>query len=804
MARFCPSLILAGAAYWCFLGTTDAVAAEPPAATLSAVFPPGAQAGTIVTVAVEGTALAELRDLRSTIPGLTVRRIDGSHFALTIPAETPPGVYDLRAVGLHGLSSPRPFFVSARAECLETEPNDSTETAQLVPLDSVINGRIGKPGDVDVFRFEAKAGQRVVLECFAERIDSQLRAVLEVYDKQGKRLAVNRGHSGVDPLIDFRVPADGTYSVKVFDLSFLGGNAHLYRLDIDTKPRVEFAVPCVVSRGRATRVKLFGRNLGPRSAGSKPDALESVEVEVTPPAADVFVPMPRHSAQLAVDVFPWYYPGGHAPVLIGVTDVPVVPAALDNHTADRAQELAVPCEVCGQLTAGDERHWYTVTARRGEVLWLEAFGERIGSPVNLDVTVLDASGQKELAQLAGCTENLGDYRFPTVHSDPAGRWVVPADGRYLILVRNLIGGLDRDPRRLYRLSVRREEPDFHLAVVSRRTDQPAGMTLPRGGRERFDVIALRRRGLTGPIRVAAENLPPGIECPDIWIGPGQDRATLVLTASRDCAPFAGALRLVGRADLGGAVITRPALGGSMVWPGRPMPWGRLTQEIPLATGPDAGALLTASPARAEIDQDSILDVEITLERRAGEDTALQLACVGLPRSAVAPLVRVPAGRSQAWLSVYFPASLPPGPYSFAIQAEPEPGKDGKPPKNAALLVSNHITVQVRPARIILEPDPRNPHKIRRGEIIQLRYTAERTHGFIGKIHTELAAPGGVHGVRARGVTFVGQQDSGSLQVIATETAPLGRLPLLRLEAVGTVEDRPMYRAGRFVELEITE
>ena len=57
---------------------------------------------------------------------------------------------------------------------------------------------------------------------------------------------------------------------------------------------------------------------------------------------------------------------------------------------------------------------------------------------------------------------------------------------------------------------------------------------------------------------------------------------------------------------------------------------------------------------------------------------------------------------------------------------------------------------------------------------------------------------------ARGVTLVGQQDAGSLQVIATETAPLGRVHLLRLEAVGTVEDQPVYRAARFVELEITE
>ena len=161
------------------------------------------------------------------------------------------------------MSSPRAFFVGNRAELLEAEPNDTVRHRPAGSLDVVVNGRIEKPGDVDCYKFQAKAGQRVVLECWAERIDSRLRAVLEVHDADGKRLAVNRGYAGIDPLVDFLVPADGTYFVKVFDLSYLGGTAHFYRLDIDTKPRVEFALPCVVTRGKSTKVKLFGRNLLP-------------------------------------------------------------------------------------------------------------------------------------------------------------------------------------------------------------------------------------------------------------------------------------------------------------------------------------------------------------------------------------------------------------------------------------------------------------------------------------------------------------------------------------------------------------
>lgn len=794
-------LLLLGAHAW----------AQVPNPLLNTVYPPGGQAGTSVIVTLDGAHLDGLRDVHAAVPQLTAKKLDANRFRLDIPAAMPAGVYDLRAVGVHGMSSPRAFVVGNRAETLEAEPNETSDTAQEVSLDVVVNGRIEKPGDIDCFKFKAKAGQRVVLDCSADRIDSKLRAVLEVFNADGKRLAANRGHTGIDPLIDFLVPADGTYFVKVFDLSYLGSPAHFYRLEIDTKPRVEFAIPCVLTRGKATKVKLYGRNLSPRDASKSGPTLDCVEVEITPPEVDRhdLVPIRLRPAQMTLDAFAYHYPGSNAPVLMSVTDVPVATAVVDNHSPDHAQEIAVPAEVCGQLTDGDERHWYAVRARRGEVFWLESFGTRIGSPVDLDVRVLDLDAKSELMKLAGTLENLGGSRFPTAHPDPTGRWVAPADGRYLIQVRNLTGGLTRDPRRLYRLSVRREEPDFHLAVIARQTDQPAGLNLMSGGREVLEVLAVRQRGLNGPIRITAANLPPGIQCPDAWIGPGQDRGVLVLSADRECPKFAGSLNIVGVADVGSTRITRRASGGAMVWSGQPLLSGRITQEIPLATTSESPLLLTATPTGTVVDQESVLDVAVDLEQRLGGSTGLvHLTAVGLPRLAGNSLATLPPGKTKGWISFAFPATLPPGPYTFAVQAEttiPVTGPNGtKPTQVAVTVVSNPITVTVRPARIVLEVDPRTPTKIARGKIIQIRFTAERKNDFIGKVHTELVAPGGVVGLRARGVTLVGQSDSGTLQVIATDDAPIGRHLFLRLDAVGTVEDQPVYRASRFIELEITE
>ncbi len=745
-----------------------ALRAETPEAVLQSVFPAGVRAGTSVAVTIEGTALEGLRALRSTAPGFAAKKIDGNRFEISVAESTPPGIYDLRAATASGLSNPRSFVVSGRGEQLEGDANDTLETATAVELNTVVNGKLEKPGDVDCFRFSAQAGQRVVIECWAERIDSQLRAVLEVFDAQGRRLAVSRGYTGLDPLIDLRVPRDGWYEVRLFDLSYLGGAAHFYRLDLDTLARPELALPCVVQRGQMTRVKLFGRNLLPSEASAAGvevagfDAasfdgaeLESIEVDVTPPSEPAaFVPLPRQPSQIAVETFAYHYPGGHAPLAIGVTDVPVVENNAGHDRADCALELPIPCEASAQLAQRYGQHWYAVDVKRGEALWFEAFGDRIGSPVDLELSVLDASGDRELAKFSDELVNLGGYRFCTTHTDPAGRWVAPADGRYLVLARNLIGESELDPRRIYRLSVRREEPDYQLAVVSRRSDQPAAWNIARGGRELVEVLALRQRGMTAPIRVTVEGLPPGMQCPEAWIGPEQDRAALVITAARPSDEFAGAVQVVGHAEQAGVSIERRAHGGAMVWPGRPMPSGRVTQEIAAAVSGETPVLLTALPNEASLDQHSSLDVEVAFQWRSGEAaSAVRLSCVGLPPGVEQQPVMLPAKTPKARLSFFWPASLPPGRYTFAIQAELETlvasKPQAKPTKTKLTVVSNPITVELKPARIILNLDAATPTKIARGKIIQLQYTAERINGFIGKVHTELTAPGGVIGLRAR-------------------------------------------------------
>jgi hypothetical protein len=822
------------------LAFASPVAAQPNP-VLNSIFPPGGRAGTSVKVTVAGSGLGDLTTLHCSAAKLTFEPIDKNSVRIRIPPDTPPGFYDLRAVGVNGLSSPRAFQIGKLEELLEAEPNESAETATTMPLNSVANGRIEKKGDIDHFQFEAKAGQHIVAECRAERIDSRLRAVLELYDSSGQRLAVNRGYFGIDPLIQFRVPADGAYTLKVFDLIYAGGADYFYRLSVGNKPRVVFSHPAVVQTGQTTRVTLYGWNLnanvsakltelqegGPQRQRVEISRFDRIEVDVTPPAIGEPIQIRRSPSQADIDGFAYRLLQSD-PILIGTTDVPVVLDRAANHTPETAQRLSVPCEVSGQLIAGDERDWYAIDARRGQVLWLEGIAARIGAPVDLDISLLDSSGQRELARFSDEVKNIGGKPFSTAHLDPAGRWVAPADGRYLILVRNLIGNLSHEARRVYRLSLRREEPGFHLALIDRR-NAPAGMNVQRGGRTTLDILAFRRRGMTGTIRVSAMNLPTGIECPDIFLGPGINRAPLTLSADDSAETLVGNLELVGYAQIDSTDDDVPATnrdarqqghpvrGGTVVRAGGPDGAARLTADIPFVVTGEAPLRITADGneprshhlygrLKVRHSPGSILDVAVQVDRGdSSHQAAVQLIGVGLPAAIRNQTATIPAGQSKGYVSFYLPPTLPVGRYTIAVKAVttvPVALQKGK--TNSVTVFSNPVTFNVQPAAFVVEMDPYAPKQIGRGKVVQVKYSARRINGFIGKMHTELAAPKKVIGLRGRGVSFVGQTDSGVIQIIANDDAPLGRQPFLRFYAVGVIEDQPFYHGSCFLDLEITE
>jgi len=191
---------------------------------VTGVFPLGGKVGTETSLLASGWNLpfrAVPLDLREVEPGVHV-------------------VPDAR------VANPVPFATDTLPEVLEEERDD--DAAQLVARPVIVNGRIDAPGDTDVFRFNASAGEKIVAEVLARRLDSPLDARLVVVDAYGKQVALNDDHEDkgegldthhADAYLAFTVKTTGVCKVMVEDAQHAGGPAYAYRLRI-SPPRHDF------------------------------------------------------------------------------------------------------------------------------------------------------------------------------------------------------------------------------------------------------------------------------------------------------------------------------------------------------------------------------------------------------------------------------------------------------------------------------------------------------------------------------------------------------------------------------------
>jgi hypothetical protein len=203
---------------------------------VTSIFPLGGRAGEPVTIQMKGWNL------------------EGAELMPPAP-DAAPGVHRVAARKGRLVSNRLPFALDTLPECFEQEPNNDARHAQEVKLPVIVNGRIDRPDDWDVFRFTGRAGDTVVAEVRARRLDSPLDSFLKVTDAGGKVLAFDDDHedpeSGVnthhaDSYLAVELPADGTYYVHVGDTARQGGEEYAYRLRIGP-PQPDFALYVVPS-----------------------------------------------------------------------------------------------------------------------------------------------------------------------------------------------------------------------------------------------------------------------------------------------------------------------------------------------------------------------------------------------------------------------------------------------------------------------------------------------------------------------------------------------------------------------------
>ena len=139
------------------------------------------------TLDIAGRDLEDAKTLHFDHPGLKATVAQGSPVQGRDRADMPPGTYEVRAVGRFGISGTRLFSVQrGLIEVAEKEPNDDPDKAQVVPMNCAINATSDNNGD-DFCRFPAKKGERITIDCFAFRLDSQMTPMLAPSDSAAIR-----------------------------------------------------------------------------------------------------------------------------------------------------------------------------------------------------------------------------------------------------------------------------------------------------------------------------------------------------------------------------------------------------------------------------------------------------------------------------------------------------------------------------------------------------------------------------------------------------------------------------------------
>ena len=153
---------------------------------------------------------------------------------LTVPAETGPATNWFIVVSPDGQSEPKPLLFLPTASLIEEqEPNGAFRAPQDVAPGRSISGGIREPGDVDVFRFSGKAGQKVTAEVYASAAGSSLDSLLTLYDGTRHFMASNDDSPNtIDAAIRFKLPRDGDYLLVLQDAHDRGGPGHVYLLAI--------------------------------------------------------------------------------------------------------------------------------------------------------------------------------------------------------------------------------------------------------------------------------------------------------------------------------------------------------------------------------------------------------------------------------------------------------------------------------------------------------------------------------------------------------------------------------------------
>lgn len=125
------------------------------------------------------------------------------------------------------------IFSSELPEVLETEPNDTTNSANNVTVPTAINGRFEKNKDRDLFQFEAKKDERLVFRARTRSLGSPCDVFMELQKADGSKVAQANVAGADEGSITNTFKEEGIYRLLVEELNRQGAPNLAYRVEVE-------------------------------------------------------------------------------------------------------------------------------------------------------------------------------------------------------------------------------------------------------------------------------------------------------------------------------------------------------------------------------------------------------------------------------------------------------------------------------------------------------------------------------------------------------------------------------------------
>ena len=462
------------------------------------VYPGGGQRGQIVEITIKGRFLNDTQQIRFSRPDL-VAELSSSDFyqvrgRINIGANVPVGLHEYRLITGKGTFVGF-FHVGSSSQLIETEPNNEPGKAQKVTLPVIVDGQI-EDADYDLYRFHAKAGETVVIDAMAARMGSGLDAKLAVLDDRGHEVAFNEDfYPSGDPHVAFTATTEGDYIAQVSDAFESGSPFSVYRLSIGIQPQIYAALPAAAPAGRATEIELRGVNLDKvKEIALGDSALRGEILNQTNNRMTV-----RLSPDKPVKTFLRINAEAGVPLVSFPFEISKLEEKRSAGASRQDPENIEPgIAVTGILEGKRPAHFYSIDVKAGERIAFQVGSANFGYLLDPAIAIYDPAG-KEIGFQDDPFEL--SVRQPVL-SDPYLVQKFEAAGRYVIKVRDT--GERGDPHFVYRMTVKKAEPDFELQFMQ------VTQTLYRERPNKVTVRVRRVDGWDAPVEVWLDEPPAGI------------------------------------------------------------------------------------------------------------------------------------------------------------------------------------------------------------------------------------------------------------------------------------------------------